>query len=395
MLHQRFRAIALTDVKSIYLDHQATTPLDPRVLEAMLPFFTDCFGNPHANTYVQGLNARRAVEDSRLNVAAAIGAKARDIVFTSGATEANNLAILGTAASAPKGARRIVTQSTEHHSVLAPVLSLKHRGFEVVTVGVDRYGIVDLTGLERAIDGDTLLVSVMLVNNETGVIQPLAEIADMCRSVGTLLHCDCAQALGKVAINVDLLDVDMATFSAHKCYGPKGIGALYVKNLRKSRIQPIYFGGGQEGGLRPGTLPVPLCVGFGAAARIAGREQSALAKRAEHLEDQLWRGILKVEPRARLNGHAEYRVSGCISVHFPGARADALIDGFYGIDVSKGSACEATKTRASHVLRAMGCSRAHADATIRMSVGRFTTTDEIQGAISIMRRCYNNSKTGG
>ena len=363
--------------------------MDPRVLEAMTPFFTDHFGNPHANTYVRALDARRAAEDARQNVAAAVGAKAKDLVFTSGATESNNLAILGIAGAARGTRQRVVTQATEHRSVLDPVASLSEDGFEVVTIGVGRDGIIDLAALGQAVDAGTLLVSIMFVNNETGVIQPITEIAKICQAAGALLHCDCAQALGKVPVNVKALGVDCASFSAHKAYGPKGIGALYVKNLRKAPIRPLFRGGGQEGGLRPGTLPVPLCVGFGAAARLAAREQAAFAARAMRLQNRLWAGIHEAVPQARLNGHPENRAAGCLSICFPGARADALIDTFAGIDVSTGSACEATKTRASHVLKAMRCSRADADATIRMSIGRFTTEADVDRIISIIKREAN------
>lgn len=379
-------------MNSIYLDHQATTPVDPRVMEAMLPYFTEHYGNAQANTYVRGLQASRAVEKSRRKVAIAVRAKPGDIVFTSGATEANNLAILGMASSASKR-NRIVTQSTEHHSVLGPIMALRKKGYETVIARVGSDGIVDLRHLEQLIDRRAVLVSVMLVNNETGVIQPIAEIADICRTAGALLHCDCAQGLGKLPVDLGKLGVDMATFSAHKAYGPKGIGALYVKNRRRSKLQPVWFGGGHEGGLRPGTLPVPLCVGFGTAAEIAHREQPAFAKQANNLAGQVWRGILEVEPNARLNGHAEQRAPGCLSIFFPGGQADALIDSFQGLDISKGSACEASKTRVSHVLRAMGFSAARADATIRMSIGRFTTQHDVDRALEIMRSPYKASNS--
>ena len=370
----------------IYLDHQATTPVDPRVVEAMQPFLTDHFGNAHANTYTRGLDARRATESARRRVAAAIGSSAQDVIFTSGATEANNIAILGTAGAAPQGRRRVVTQATEHRSVLEPFASLRDREFDVVTVGVGRDGLVDLDELSRVVDEATLLVSVMLVNNETGVIQSLKPIAQVCSRAGAILHSDCAQALGKVQVDVNDLQVDLASFSAHKVYGPKGIGALYVRNLRRAPIHPISFGGGQEGGLRPGTLPVPLCVGFGMAAEIAVRHHTEATDGLSLLAKRLWQGISIIAPNARLNGHPTQRAPGCLSVCFPGCHADALIDAWQGIDVAKGSACEATKTRSSHVLRAMGASRTQADSSIRISVGRFTNEDDIQGALTIIGR---------
>ena len=373
----------------IYLDHQATTPVDPRVIEAMRPYFADRFGNAHANTYTRGLDARRATDDARRKLAASIGASAKDVIFTSGATEANNIAVLGTAA-ASRRRQRVVTQSTEHKSILGPFASLADRNFDVVTVGVGRDGVVDLDELSRVVDEATLLVSVMLVNNETGVIQPLQAIAQICSRAGALLHSDCAQALGKVEIDVDAFRVDLASLSAHKAYGPKGIGALYVRNLRRASIRPITFGGGQEAGLRSGTLPVPLCVGFGTAAEIAARELIKAKERLSFLEDRLWQGILNIAPEARLNGHQTERAPGCLSIYFPGCRADALIDCWQGIEVAKGSACEATNTRSSHVLRAMGATRAKADASIRMSIGRFTTDEDIDNAIAIIGHSLRN-----
>lgn len=375
----------------IYLDHQATTPVDPRVVEAMRPYMTECFGNAHASTHRSGMEARKAVEAARRRIAAAVGASAKDIVFTSGATESNNLAILGTAQAAPRNRHRIVTQTTEHQSVLATVASLEDRGFDIVTVGVGRDGIVDVERLEQAIDKNTLLVSVMLVNNETGVIQPIREISEICNQSGALLHSDCAQAMGKIPVDVGLLGLNLASFSAHKVYGPKGIGALYVKGLRKAPIQPIIHGGGQEGGLRPGTLPVPLCVGFGEAADIARIDQVQHAEKAMRLENRLWEGIQKAAPMARRNGHSTHRAPGCMSVEFTGHRADALIDAWPNVEVAKGSACEASKTKASHVLRSMRMSRAQADSSIRMSVGRFTDEADVDEAVAIIRNSFGTA----
>ena len=359
--------------------------MDSRVAEAMRTYFLDDFGNPHANTHRRGLDARRAVENARRRLANAIGARPKEVIFTSGATEANNLAILGSAKAAKGEERlRIVTQATEHSSVLDPCISLRENGFEVVIVRVGRDGLVDLDQLVRVIDKNTLLVSVMLVNNETGVIQPVEKIAEVCANAGTLLHADCAQALGKVRVDVNALQVDLASFSAHKVYGPKGVGSLFVRNLLRTQIQPITLGGGQEGGLRPGTLPVPLCVGFGEAADIACKEQREVEERVSCLERRLWHGIENAIPKAKINGGSAPRAPGCLNVHFPGYHADGLIAAWRGIEVAKGSACEATKTRSSHVLRAMGASRAHADASIRMGIGRFTTGEEIDKTVRII-----------
>lgn len=379
-----FRAIAPIELERIYLDHQATTPVDTRVAEAMSPYFLDNFGNPHANTYPLGLNARRATEDARRKIADSIGASPHNLIFTSGATESNNIAILGVAGATTGRRRRIVTQATEHQSVLEPVSHLAKNGFDVVMIGVKSNGIIDLEALTKVVDKNTLLVSVMFVNNETGVIQPVDQVVEICSRVGALVHSDSAQALGKVRIDVEELQLDFASVSAHKAYGPKGIGGLYVKNLRQAAIGPVTYGGGQEGGLRPGTLPVPLCVGFGKAAEISTAEYCEITDRLYCLEKRLWRGITSFAPQVKLNGHATQRAPGCLNIFFPGCNADTLIDSWKGLDVAKGSACEATKTRSSHVLRAMGASRAKADASIRLSIGRFTTQNDIDNAISII-----------
>ena len=381
-----------TEMPNIYLDHQATTPLDPRVMEAMHPYFSTSFANAHASTYLSALSAQQAIENSRRKIARAINAMPQDLVFTSGATESNNTAILGIA-SAAKGLRtKLVTQTTEHKSVLEPVESLRDQGFDVCTVKVDGRGVVDPSDLKDVIDEKTLLVSVMLVNNETGVIQPLQEIAEICSRFGVLLHCDCAQALGKIPVDVRDLGINLASFSAHKIYGPKGVGALWVQGLRQAAIDPIMRGGGQEGGLRPGTLPVPLCVGFGVAAELV---QSSLADdlvRIKGLEELLWQAILDVIPNAELNGHLINRAPGCLNVSFSGYSADFLIDKWRELEVSKGSACESTKTRSSHVLRSMGVSRSKADTSIRLSIGRFTSEDEIDQVISIIKRSISTNR---
>ena len=385
-----FRAIVPIEMTRIYLDHQATTPVDTRVVEAMLPYFLENFGNAHANTYPLGLNARRATEDARRKIASSIGASPHNLIFTSGATESNNIALLGTANAVTGRRRRIVTQATEHRSVLAPVAHLAKSGFDVVTIGVKSNGIVDLEALTQAVDENTLLVSIMFVNNETGVIQPVEKVVEICSQVGALVHSDCAQALGKVHIDVEKLQLDLASVSAHKIYGPKGIGALYVKNLRRAAINPVIHGGGQEGGLRPGTLPVPLCVGFGRAAEITASEYYEIAERLSKLENRLWRGINSFAPNVKLNGHTTQRAPGCLNIFFPDCNADTLIDSWTGLDVAKGSACEATKTRSSHVLRAMGVSLSKADASIRLSIGRSTTQSDIDGVISIIRHSLTN-----
>ena len=380
-----YRVTVRIDVPGIYLDHQATTPVDHRVSEAMWPYMAQRFGNPHSNTHSQGLDAKLAVETARAKFAKAIGSKPKDVIFTSGATESNNLAILGVAKAAKGGKRfRVITQATEHSSVLGPVSSAASCGLEVVVLGVGRDGLVDLDKLDDAVDEETLLVSMMLVNNETGVVQPVSEIGKICSRNGTLLHSDCAQALGKVRVDISALGVDLASFSAHKAYGPKGIGGLFVRNLGRAPIEPIMFGGGQEAGLRSGTLPVPLCVGFGKAAEIAEKERTQAAEQLSFLESRLWEGIKRAMPDAGINGGRATRAPGCLNIHFPKHQADGLIATWHGLQVANGSACEAAKTRSSHVLRAMGASRAHANASLRIGLGRFTSVEDVDEAVRII-----------
>lgn len=362
---------------SIYLDHQATTPPDPEVLAEMEPFFGESFANPHATTYARAITAKRHVEGARERVAKAIGAPRNDIVFTSGATEANNLAILGTAAASKGTCTGIVTQATEHPSVLEPVKALGTRGFTPTIVGVKPNGVIDLDALRAKVDRSTLMVSVMLVNNETGVIQPIAEVADICRRTGALLHCDMAQALGRIPVNVRKLDVDLASISSHKCYGPQGIGALYVRRRSKAAISPIMFGGGQEGALRPGTLPLALCVGFGAAAEKAAKLQPEFAVQANDWIKQLLVGFDGMTNPPRVNTHDAPRAPGCVSLAFPNHQADALIASLPELELATGSACHATRGATSHVLRAMKLTRTQAQSTIRLSLGRITTQEDV------------------
>lgn len=363
----------------IYLDHQATTPLDPAVRSEMAPFWEESFGNPHATTYARAINAKRRVEGARERVAQAVGAGSRNIVFTSGATEANNLAILGTA-TAHTGRPRsgIVTQATEHPSVLEPVKALGKLGFKAAVVGVRPDGTVNLAELSARIDRNTLLVSIMLVNNETGVVQPIAQIAELCRQSGAIFHCDMAQALGRVPVNLRKLGTDLASISSHKSYGPQGIGALYVRNRSKVRIAPLHFGGGQEGRLRPGTLPLALCVGFGAAAKIASDLQPEFAVRMERWVKALLTRLNDLPDPPRLNTRNALRAPGCMSLMFPDRRTDDLIAALSELEFATGSACSANSRGVSHVLRAMRLTSAQAQSTLRLSLGRFTTQDEIR-----------------
>lgn len=374
----------------VYLDHQATTPIDSRVLTAMEPFFKDFFHNPHTDNYRCAVRAREAVEAARVQIAQSIGARhTSSIVFTGSATEANNLAIRGIAAAAKRGRNKILTLATEHKAVLEPVKAMTDVGFEVSVLKVHRNGIVDLDVIRKHIDSRTLLLSVMLVNNETGVIQPIKEIAQICHKHGVVLHSDCAQTLGKIPVNVSELGLDLATFSAHKAYGPKGIGCLYVRQRPKVPIKPIILGGGQEGGLRSGTLPVPLCVGFGVATEIAKKQVVQDTTRINELASMLFQGIKKIKPDVVLNGDSERRAPGCLNIMFPRYRSDSLLQALPQIAASTGSACAATETKPSHVLRALGLSKEQANSSVRFGVGRGTTKAEIRKALSAINSVIN------
>jgi cysteine desulfurase len=369
----------------IYLDNQATTRLDPRVLEAMLPYFTEHYGNPHSESHSYGRIAARAVEQARQQVAALIGAEAREIIFTSGATEANNLALKGAAHFArahPQGAPRehVVTLVTEHKCVLESCRQLEREGFRVTYLPVAADGLVSLAALEAALTPQTLLVSVMAAHNEIGVIQPLAEIGALCRRRGVLFHTDAAQAFGKIPLDVAAMQIDLMSISGHKIYGPKGIGALYVRRRPRVRLLPLFDGGGQERGLRSGTLPVPLCVGLGRAAVLAGAEMEAEAARLRRLRERLWHSLVRAVPGVRLNGDAERRLPGSLNLSFPGVPAHKLIEACPSLAISTGSACTSAAVEPSYVLRALGLPEALANASIRIGLGRFTTEAEVDFA---------------
>lgn len=359
------------DSNEIYLDHQATTPVDERVAQAMLPFFRDVFANPHSVTYRRSILASQAVEKARKETAMAVGASDSDTFFTSGATEANNIAIQGIAKGSTKR-KKVLTQATEHRSVLDTVKHLAGNGFECVILPVKGNGLLDLSRLRATVDDATLLVSVMYVNNETGVIQPIDEIAEIVHSRGALFHSDCAQAVGKVSLNVRKLGMDLASFSGHKAYGPKGIGALYANGFARSKLSPLYYGGGQERGIRPGTLPVPLCVGLGRAFSIASEELESFSRRAIQQILEIREFVESLGVAFKFNGNSEQQAPGCLSVTFPDFPADGVISSCTRLELSSGSACESTKNRASHVLKAMGMTRSLASSTLRISVGRYT-----------------------
>jgi cysteine desulfurase len=370
----------------IYLDNQATTPCDPRVVEAMLPWFTQNFGNPHSAEHSMGRQAAEAVEAARAQVAALIGADPREIVLTSGATESNNLAIKGAARFAAKGdRRRIITLATEHKCVLESVRDLEAEGFEPVILPVGRDGLLDLDRLEAALKVPTLLVSVMAVNNETGIRQDMQSIASIVHESGALLHSDIAQAAGKVPVDVEAPRLDLASISGHKIYGPKGIGALYVRRRPRVRLAPLFSGGGQERGLRSGTIAAPLAVGLGEACRIAAQDMAADEANIGALRARFLRALGVAVPVV-LNGvsNGPAALPGCLSLRFPGARALELMAACPTLCVSTGSACTSADVAPSHVLTAMGLTRAEAAATLRLGIGRFTSLDDIDAAASLL-----------
>jgi cysteine desulfurase len=369
-----------SDAVPIYLDYQATTPADPRVVEVMLPYFSRQFGNPHSRHHSIGWAAEDAVEAARRQVAALIGARARDMVFTSGATESNNLAIKGAARCDPQR-NEIVTVATEHICVLESCASLQAQGARVTILPVDAGGLVDLGRLAGALTDNTALVSVMAVNNEIGVIQPLAAIGRLCRDRGIAFHTDAAQAAGKIALDVEAMNIDLLSLSSHKLYGPMGIGALYVRRGLDCRLSPLFDGGGQERGLRSGTLPLPLCVGFGAACEIAGAEMTAEAARLTALRDAMLAALRHRLPDIGLNGDATVRVAGNLNIAFAGIDAEDLMIALPDVALSSGSACSSASVEPSYVLRALGLDDTQARASLRIGLGRFTTTEEIDRAV--------------
>ena len=378
----------------IYLDYQATTPLDPRVAEAMAPYWSQKFGNPHSQGHRYGWQAREAVELARSQVAALIGADDDEIVFVSGATESCNLALRGVAKAA-RERRRIVTAATEHPAVLETARRLGGDGFEIDVLPVASDGLLRIDALERALDERTMLVSVMLANNEIGVVQPIRRIAELAHAVGAVVHTDATQAIGRMAVDVDALDVDLLSLSGHKFYGPNGSGALYVRDGVRSRIAPILTGGSQEGGLRSGTLPTPLVAGLGAAARLATVEWSADAPRFCRFAGQIQGVMESAFPETRLFGHATRRVPGNICVGFPGVLAERFVNAVADrVAVGTGAACSSGSPDPSHVLLALGCGDEIAATGVRISVGRFTTEAETGLACEILERALSAFREG-
>lgn len=359
----------------IYMDYQATTPCDKRVLDKMLPYFSDVFANPHSK-HILGQEVNGALEEARSSVASLINAAdSREIIFTSGATEANNLAIQGVARFYKSKGNKIITTSIEHKCILEAALAMGREGFDVVFLPVKGDGLIDLDELERNIDDKTLLVSIGLVNNEIGVIQPIDEISKICKAKGVLLHTDAAQAVGKIP--VDAQKVDLMSISGHKIYGPKGIGALYVRLKPRVRLTPIFFGGGQERGLRSGTLPVPLCIGFGKACEIAKNEMLEEAERLDGFKNFFIERLTKNLKKVRLNGDANKRIPGCLNFSFEGVEGESVMLGMQNVCISSGSACTSMSLTPSHVLEALGVGDL-AHSSLRIGLGRFTTKEEVE-----------------
>jgi cysteine desulfurase len=371
----------------VYLDNQATTRCDPRVVQAMLPYFSEEYGNPHSVEHAMGRRAEAAVDAAREQVANLVGAEIREIIFTSGATEANNIAIKGAArfaAGMGDPRRRIITVATEHKCILEAVGDLEAEGFEPVILPVRPDGLLDPDTLREALAVPTLLVSVMGVNNETGVIQDLVRLAAITKDAGALFHSDLAQAAGKIALDLTTAKVDLASISGHKLYGPKGVGALFVRRRPRVRLSPLFSGGGQERGLRSGTLPTPLIVGLGEACRLAANQMAVDAERIGGLRDGLLDRLRRDIPGIRINGSTQARIDGNLNLTFPQATAIGLMEALPDLCVSTGSACSSAAIEPSYVLRALGLSDQEAARTLRIGIGRFTSAADIDYAAAAL-----------
>jgi cysteine desulfurase len=368
----------------IYMDYGATNPVDPRVVEAMIPWLREHFGNPASRSHAWGWEAEEMVEKSRADVAALINADPREIVWTSGATESNNLAIKGAAHFYKTRGKHLITVKTEHKAVLDTMRELERQGFEVTYLDVEEDGLLDLNKLKDAMRSDTILVSVMFVNNEIGVIQDMPAIGALCRERGIIFHVDAAQATGKVAIDMSTLPIDLMSLASHKTYGPKGIGALYVRRKPRVRLEAQMHGGGHERGMRSGTLPTHQIAGMGTAFRIAREDMAVELPKIRALQQRLLRGLSDIE-QTFLNGHATRRVPHNVNMSFNYVEGESLIMGIKGLAVSSGSACTSASLEPSYVLRALGRSDELAHSSLRMTIGRFSTEEEIDYAVGTIR----------
>lgn len=372
--------------RSIYMDMQATTPVDPRVLDAMLPYYTEQFGNPHSRTHPYGWESEEVVEKAREHVAAIINADPKEIIFTSGATESNNIAVKGVARFYKEKKKHIITTVLEHKCVLDSCRQLEKEGFTVTYLPVQKNGLLDLNALEDVLKAhpDTVLVSVMAVNNEIGVIQPLKEIGALCRKYGVFFHTDAAQAVGKIPIDVNEMNLDLVSISGHKIYGPKGVGAIYVRRRPRVRIEPVQSGGGQERGIRSGTVPTQLVVGLGKACEVAKLEMANDAEHVKKLWHRLYHGITSRVPYVYLNGDATHRYYGNLNLSFAYVEGESLLMALHEVACSSGSACTSASLEPSYVLRALGVDEELAHTSIRFGIGRFTTEKEIDYAIDLV-----------
>jgi cysteine desulfurase len=368
----------------IYMDNHATTRTDPRVVTAMLPFFTEQYGNPASKMHSFGQTADEAVKKARSQMAYSLGAQPREIVFTSGATESNNLALKGVARAARNKGKHLITLATEHKSVLDVFVHLQREGWTTTFLPVQTNGLVDLSTLKAALRPDTVLVSIMLANNEIGVLQPVAAAARLCHEQGILVHTDATQAVGKIPVDVGALEVDLLSCTAHKLYGPKGCGALYVRRQggARVRLEPLIDGGGHEAGLRSGTLATPLIIGFAEACRIAAAELTAEAERLRQLRNRLWQGLQTNIAEIYLNGDENQRLPGNLNVSFAHVKGESLLLELKEIALSSGSACTSLDSEPSHVLRALGRDEEMADASLRFGLGRFNTLEEVEYVIT-------------
>jgi cysteine desulfurase len=375
----------------IYMDNNATTRCDPRVVEAMLPYFTEHFGNAASRNHAFGWEAEEAVENAREQVAALIGTGPKEIIFTSGATESDNLALKGVAAMYKKKGNHIITAVTEHKAVIDPCKRLERDGFQVTFLPVDKYGQVSAQQVAEALTDKTILVSLMAANNEIGTLQPIKEIGKLCKQRGVLFHTDAVQAVGKVPIDVDAMGIDLLSLTAHKLYGPKGIGALYVRRKDpRVRLDPIIDGGGHERGMRSGTLAVPSIVGFGKACELCQKEMDSEAKRLIGLRQRLQRGICEQIDEVYLNGHPVQRLPGNLNLSFAYVEGEALMMGIKDVAVSSGSACTSASLEPSYVLKALGVGDELAHSSIRFGMGRFNTEEEVDFVIADVVRAVTH-----
>jgi cysteine desulfurase len=369
----------------IYLDNNSTTPCDPRVVEVMLPYFTEKFGNSASRNHTFGWEAEEGVEHARKQIARIIGADAKEIIFTSGATESNNLALQGIVAMYREKGDHIITSATEHRAVIDTAKYLEKKGVTVTFLPVDKAGMVSPDDVRNAITDKTILISVMFANNEIGTINPIAEIGKVAKEKGIIFHCDATQAVGKIPVNVQETGIDLMSFTSHKIYGPKGVGALYVRRRApRVRLEPMIYGGGHERGMRSGTLPVPLIVGFGKACELCEQEMATEAVRMAKMRDRLQEGIMGAMEEVYLNGHPTERLPGNLNISFAYVEGEALLMGVKEIALSSGSACTSATLEPSYVLRALGVGSDLAHSSIRFGFGRFNTDEEIEYTIDRM-----------